>query len=455
MGGMRFLVLLVLAGGPLLRADAPAADPDIAAIASGISAERIERSIVILTSFRTRNTLSDPLPSGDGIGAAAGWIRAEFQRISKDTGGRLRVEADAFEQPPVAPTLPRAVPIVNIVATLPGSRPDAAGRIYVLSAHYDCRARNPLDADSPAPGADDDGSGVAAVLEAARTMSAYRFPGTLVFMTVAGAEQGFVGSAHWAELARRGKLGIAGMLNDDIIGSTHGADGSVDRHTVRLFAQGVPPVGRPDERLLDLIRYGGESDTPTRELARSIRDAAALYTPDLSVRVVFRSDRYTRGGDHLSFLARGYPAVRFVEPAEDFRHQQEDVRVENGVAYGDTTDFLDYAYIAGVARLNAAALAVLARAPAPPRDAQIETAVREYDTTLRWAPNAEPDLAGYRIVWRETTEPFWSHSLDVGRDATRATVRGVSKDNMIFGVEAFDSAGHASPAVFPLPRRTL
>ncbi len=455
MGGMRFLVLLslVIAGDGLLRAQV--ADPEIAAIAAGISAERIERSIVILTRFRPRNTLSDPLTSGDGIGAAAGWVRAEFQRISRDTGGRLRVETDAFEQPPRALTIPRPVRIVNIVATLPGSRSDAAGRIYVLSAHYDCRARNPLDAGSPAPGADDDGSGVAAVLEAARVMSGYHFASTIVFMTVAGAEQGFVGSAHWAELARRKNLEIAGMLNDDIIGNTHAADGSVDRHTVRLFAQGVPPVDRPDDRLLDLIRYGGESDTPTRQLARSIRDVAAVYAPNLNVRVVFRSDRYGRGGDHLSFLDRGFPAVRFVEPAEDYRHQQEDVRVENGVAYGDTTDFLDYDYIAGVARLNAAALAVLARAPAAPRDAQVETAVREYGATLRWAPNAAPDLGGYRVVWRETTEPFWTHSLDVGRDVTRVTVPGVSKDNVIFGVEAFDTAGHFSPAVFPLPRRTL
>jgi hypothetical protein len=424
-------------------------------MASDVSAGRIQRSIVVLTSFKTRHTLSDPLPSGDGIGGAGAWIRAEFQRVSAASGGRLRVETDEFSQPPLAPAIPRAVRIVNLVATLPGTRPASAGRIYVLSAHYDSRARNVLDADSPAPGADDDASGVAAVLEAARVMSTHEFGATIVFMTVAGAEEGFVGSAHWAGKAKAAGLEIAGMLNDDIIGGTHAADGRVDRRTVRLFAQGVPPRASPGDALLELIRSGGESDTPPRELARAIRDAGGAYVPSLDVRVVFRGDRYSRGGDQLSFLDRGYPAVRFVEPAENFRHQREDVRVENGVQYGDTADFVDFSYVAQVTRLNVAALACLARAPACPQGVEVETARLENDTTLRWTPNTEADLAGYRVVWRETTEPFWTHALDVARDATRVTVPGVSKDDAVFGVEAVDTAGHASPAVYPLPRTTL
>ena len=456
---MRLRALLPLAMAGALRAigaeGPPPPDPDIASLVAEISPARIQRSIVVLTSFKTRHTLSDPLPSGDGIGGAGAWVRAEFQRVAVATGGRLRVTTDEFDQPPKAPSLPRPVHIINVVATLPGSRADSAGRIYVLSAHYDCRARNVLDAESPAPGADDDASGVAAVLETARVMSHYEFGATLVFMAVAGAEQGFVGSAHWAEAARRNHLAIAGMLNDDIIGGTHGADGRVDRHSVRLFAQGLPPLEQPDDALLDLIRSGGENDTPPRELARAIREIAAQYEPAMSIRIVYRADRYTRGGDHLSFLERGYPAVRFVEPAENFRHQRENVRVENGVEYGDTTDYIDFIYVADVARINAAALAVLARAPAPPAAVQIETARLENDTTLRWAASAEPDLAGYRIVWRETTAPYWQHAMDVGRDVTRATVPGVSKDDVVLGVEAFDAAGHASPAVFPTPRRTL
>jgi len=420
-----------------------------------ISPERIQRSIFVLSSFKTRHTLSDPLPSGDGIGGAASWIRAEFGRASADGGGRLRVDLDTFEQPPAPPRIPQKVGITNIVATLPGTDPDPLGRILVVSGHYDSRATNPLDATSAAPGADDDGSGTAAVLEMARVMSHYRFGATIVFLAVAGEEQGLNGSTHWAQQAKDRHANIEAMLDNDIVGNSRSEDGQVDRSTLRLFAQGVPPAAAPDDALLALLRAGGENDTPPRELARAIRDISSVYVPAMHLRVIYRADRYLRGGDHLPFLERGYPAVRFTEPAEDFTRQHQDVREEKGVQYGDTTDHVDYAYTANVARVNAASLAVLARAPAPPRGVQIETARLENDTTLRWAPNSEADLAGYRIVWRETTSPYWEHSLDLPKGTTRTTVRGVSKDNVVFGLEAFDTAGHSSPAVFPSARRTL
>jgi hypothetical protein len=289
----------------------------------------------------------------------------------------------------------------------------------------------------------------------AHVMSHYKFPATIVFMAVAGEEQGLNGSTHWAQLAKEQNTAIEAMFDNDIIGSSRSDSGGIDRGSVRLFAQGVPPTAAPDDALLALLRNGGENDTPPRELARAIRDIAALYVPALRVRVIYRADRYLRGGDHLPFLERGYPAVRFTEPAEDFRRQHEDVRTENGVEYGDVPDHVDFAYTADVARVNAAALAVLARAPAPPAGVQIETARLENDTTLRWLPGPEPDLAGYRIVWRETTAPFWEHALDVAKDVHRITIPGVSKDNLIFGVEAFDAAGHFTPAVFPTARRTL
>ncbi len=446
---------------PALAADAPPPvpaaplDPDIQAIVQGISSERIQRSIYVLSSFKTRHTLSDPLPSGDGIGGAASWIRAEFERASKDTGGRLRVELDTFEQPPAPPRIPAAVQITNIVATLPGTDTNPSARTLVVSGHYDSRASSPLDATGAAPGADDDGSGTAAVLELARVMSRYRFPATIVFLAVAGEEQGLNGSTHWAQAAKEGNMEIEAMLDNDIIGSSRSEKGEIDRGVVRLFAQGVPATAKPDDELLSLLRAGGENDTPPRELARAIRDIAGQYVPSFKVRVIYRADRYLRGGDHLPFLERGYPAVRFTEPAEDYRRQHQDVREEKGVQYGDTPDHVDFAYTADVARVNASSLAVLARAPAPPAGVQIEAARLENDTTLRWTPDAEADLAGYRIVWRETTSPFWEHSMDVGKDVSRVTVPGLSKDNLVFGVEAFDAAGHASPAVFPSARRTL
>jgi Zn-dependent M28 family amino/carboxypeptidase len=286
-------------------------------------------------------------------------------------------------------------------------------------------------------------------------MSHYKFAATIVFLAVAGEEQGLNGSTHWAQAAKERNADIEAMLDNDIIGSSRSERGDVDRGVVRLFAQGVPPTAKPDDAQLALLRAGGENDTPPRELARAIRDIAGEYVPSFKVRVIYRADRYLGGGDHLPFLERGYPAVRFTEPAEDYRRQHQDVREEKGVQYGDTPDHVDFAYTADVARVNAAALTVLARAPAPPAQVQIETATLENDATLRWAPNAEADLAGYRIVWRETTSPFWEHSMDVAKDVNRITVPGASKDNLIFGLEAFDMAGHASPAVFPSARRTL
>ena len=427
-------------------------DPDIRQMVGAVSAERIQRAIFVLASFKTRHTLSDPLPSGDEIGGAAAWIRADLERISAESGGRLKVELDSFDQPPAPPRVMQPVQITNVVATLPGT--DPSGRTLVVSGHYDSRATNPLDAASAAPGADDDASGTAAVLELARVMSRYRFAATIVFLAVAGEEQGLYGSAHWAQGASERKADIEGMLDNDIIGSSRSADGAVDRSSVRLFAQGIPPAAQ-DDATIELIRAGGENDTPPRELARAIMEISASYLPSMRVRLIYRADRYLRGGAHLPFLERGYAAVRFTEPAEDFRRQHQDVRDEKGVRYGDTIDHVDFAYTADVARVNAAALAVLARAPAPPGSVQVETARLENDTTLRWAPSPEQDLAGYRIVWRETTSPYWEHSLDVDKRTTRTTVKGVSKDNVIFGVEAFDTGGHASPAVFPRPRRTL
>ena len=431
-----------------------APDAEIQELVGAVSAERIQRSIFVLASFKTRHTLSDPLPSGDGIGGAASWIHAEFERASKEAGGRLKVELDAFEQHPSPPRIMQQVPITNIVATLPGTDPDS-GRTLVVSGHYDSMPTSVLDATSAAPGADDDASGTAAVLELARVMSHYRFPATIVFLAVAGEEQGLHGSTHWAQAAKERNADIEAMLDNDIVGSSRSADGVIDRGSVRLFAQGVPPEAALDDGLVAQIRAGGENDTPPRELARAVRDIAALYVPSMKVRVIYRADRYLRGGDHMPFLARGFPAVRFTEPAEDFRRQHQDVREEKGVQYGDTPDHVDFAFTADVARVNAATLAVLARAPAPPSDVQIEAARLENDTTLRWAPGPEAYLAGHRVVWRETTAPFWEHSLDVAKGVDRVTVPGVSKDNVIFGVEAFDAAGHASPAVFPTARRTL
>jgi hypothetical protein len=441
------------------RIRAPARDPQIEQILREISPARIEATIRQLVAFKTRHTLSATTDPQAGIGAARNWIKSEFDRIARDSGGRLHVELDAFHQPPQPPRLPQGADIVNVVATLPGRQPAAKDRVYVVSGHYDSIViARFLDGEIAAPGADDDASGTAAVLELARVMAKHDFDATLVFLAVAAEEQALNGSTHWTKLAQEKGLNIAAMFTDDIIGNTLDEHGVRDRSHVRLFAEGVtvPSAASGVKELpadvLAQIRTGGENDFPTRQLARLIASVGARYVPQLPVKLVYRRDRYLRGGDHSPFLDAGFAAVRFTEPHEVFARQHTEVREENGQHYGDTIDYVDFDYVADVARVNAAALAELASAPACPREVEVETVKLENDTTLRWAPNAEPDLAGYRIVWRDTTAPQWEHAVDVPKGTTRFTVPGVSKDDAILGVEAFDETGHASPAVYPKPR---
>lgn len=430
----------------------PDRDPMIDQIVAEISPAAIETNIRTLVGFQTRHTLSTTDDSKKGIGAARNWIKAEFDRFSEASGGRLQVQFDSYQQAPIPPRIFRPVEIVNVVATLPGRQAESRDRVYVVSGHYDSRSTGVNDTDTFAPGANDDASGTAAVLELARVLSRYEFDATLVFLAVAAEEQGLQGSRHWAEMAKAQNRDIAGMITNDIIGSSTSDAGVVARTTVRLFADGVPPLKTLPDDVLSQLRTGGENDFPTRQLARAIKSATEVYVPKMTVRVVYRRDRYLRGGDHSPFLDLGYPAVRFTEPAENYAHQHQDVRTEDGVAYGDLPEYVDFGYVADVTRVNAAALATLALAPACPTEVEVETTRLENDTRLKWKANREPDLGGYRIVWRETTAPYWEYSANLDK-ATEFTVKGVSKDNMIFGVQAVDTAGHISPAVYPRPYR--
>src|SRR5713226_1897411 len=430
-----------------------AINPQIQKIVREISASNIETTIKKLVSFGTRHTLSETESDTRGVGAARRWIKSEFDRYSRESGGRLQVQFDEFTQQPVQ-RVPKPAQLVNVVATLAGKQAESKDRMYVVSGHYDscvC-AQDVLDSTSAAPGANDDASGTAAVLEMARVMSKYEFDATIVFMTVAGEEQGLLGAAHWAEMAKQKNLNVAGMITNDIIGSSHAEDGHIDNTHVRLFAEGVPPGKEISPELRTLLQTGGENDLPTRQLARYIKEAGERYLPGFNVTLVYRKDRYLRGGDHSAFLDRGFSAVRMTEPNEDYKHQHQRVREQNGARYGDLPEFDDFNYIAQVARVNAAALASLALAPAAPSNVEVETVKLENDTTLRWEPNKEPDLAGYQIVWRETTAPFWQHKKLVG-NVTSYAVKGLSKDNYLFGVQAVDKDGNASVAVYPKPFR--
>jgi hypothetical protein len=424
----------------------------IARIVSEIDARHIEQSIRKLVSFGTRNTLSAQDNPTRGIGAARDWLYGEFQKISATSGGRMKVEKQTFEQAPGKyPRIARPTVITNVVATLSGTQPASANRLYVVSGHYDSMCTSPTNNECDAPGANDDASGTAAVLEMARVMAKYEFDATIIFMAVAGEEQGLVGSTYFAEEAKQKNWNIEAMFTNDIVGNTLGGNGVRDRRTLRVFSEGVPSNETTEEAGVRR-GVGGENDSASRQLARFIKEAGALYVPAVNVMMVYRRDRYLRGGDHIPFLERGYAAVRLTEPNEEYKHQHQDVRIENGVQYGDLPEFVDFAYIAQVARVNAASLASLALAPARPKNVSIVTARLTNDTDLKWDANIEPDLAGYEIVWRDTTSPLWTHSRPVGR-VTSYTMSGMSKDNYFFGVRAVDRQGHRSPISFPKPVR--
>ncbi|MFI0485581.1 M20/M25/M40 family metallo-hydrolase [Actinomadura sp. 9N215] len=420
-------------------------DAELRALLREIDQDRIEAIVRKLVSFGTRHTLSVQDDPKRGIGAARDWILAEMKRYAAASGGRMTAELQSYVQEP-GPRIPAATRITNVVATLRGSaNPE---RIYVVSGHYDSRVTDVMNATADAPGADDDASGVAVVMELARVMAKRRSEATLVFTAVAGEEQGLYGARYQAKQYRAAGADVQGMFTNDIVGSSTADDGTRDPRSLRLFAEGVPTAETPGEG--DVRRsVGGENDSPSRQLARFVSSVADNDATGMRVRTIYRRDRYLRGGDHIGYLEQDYPAARFTEPHEDFAHQHQDVRVEDGKQYGDLPEFCDFAYIARVAKVNAAALWSLAQAPGTPKNARVRTSELTNDTDLVWERGAEPDLAGYEVVWRETTSPDWTHVIPVG-NVTEVRI-DLSKDNAFFGVRAVDRDGHRSPVAFPVP----
>jgi Zn-dependent M28 family amino/carboxypeptidase len=423
-------------------------DAELRAILRELDQRRIEATVRKLVSFRNRHTLSIQDDPDYGIGAARDWIFAELSRYAAASEGRMTVELQSYIQEPDGDRIPVPTRITNVRATLLGSV--SPERVYVVSGHYDSRVTDIMDATSDSPGANDDASGVAVSMELARVMARRRPEATLVFAAVAGEEQGLYGARHMAAQYKAAGVDVQGMFTDDIVGSSRADDGTRDPHTVRLFAEGVPTTETPEEAATRRS-VGGENDSPARQLARFVREVADNRHTGMDVRVIYRRDRYLRGGDHIGFLENGYPAARFTEPNEDYAHQHQDVRVEDGKQFGDLVEFCDFAYITRVAKVNAAALWSLANAPGTPKGVQVRTSALTNDTELLWLRGTEPDLAGYEVVWRETTAPEWTHAIRVG-DVTEATV-DMSKDNVFFGVRAVDRAGHRSPVAYPKPLR--
>jgi hypothetical protein len=421
---------------------------DVRSMLGNVSARKLESYDRTLVGFGTRHTLSSQDDPQRGIGAARDWIRGQFEQSAATSSGRMTVELQSYVQQP-ASRIPTPTRITNVVATLHGTDPASADRVYVVSGHYDSRVTDVLDATSDAPGANDDASGVSAVIELARVMAPHPTEATIVFVAFAGEEQGLYGSTHFAELAQQNGWNIQGVLNMDIVGSPLGGNGAREPRLIRLFSEGVPTSETPDQTARRQS-IGGENDGISRQLARYGKETGENSATNMRVKLVWRRDRFLRGGDQIPFLERGWPAVRFTEPNENFDHQHQDVRVENGVQIGDLPEFVDFRYLGRVTRVVGSSLAALARSPRPPQDARIISAQLTYDTQLRWSANPEPDVVGYEIVWRDSTEPLWTHSRRVG-NVTDYTIDDLNKDDNQVGVRAIDRDGNRSPVAFPIP----
>lgn len=429
----------------------PAADEHIVAAIKQASAANIEADIAKLVSFGNRSTLSaqdvSSIASGSGIGAAREWIKSQYERYSRDCGGCLEIKTDTFTEGP-ADRIPKATVITNVYAVLKGTDPENAKRIVLVTGHYDSRNSDTLNTTDAAPGANDDASGTAVSLECARVLSKFKFPATIIFLTVAGEEQGLNGSKHFSEMAKAAGWNIEAVLNNDIVGGDRSPE--QDDRIVRVFSEGLP-LAATDAELKRIRNLGGESDSSSRELARYIAEVSRTYDLGIQPALEFRLDRYLRGGDHISFNEQGYAAVRLTEYREDYNHQHQNVRTENGIAYGDLIKFVNLDYVARVARLNAATLASLAAGPGSPGKVRLLAKELENTSTLTWEVPSGGRAAGYEILWRSTSNPDWEHVQSVG-NVTRTTLQ-LSKDNVIFAVRAVDREGHRSLPIVPAPER--
>ena len=466
--------LMMFAQGPIPVAPV---DPAIAKAIASISPDNVHADIDKLVSFKNRSTISSmdtDLPPGTGVTAAADWIFAEYTRISEACGGCLEVKRDDFVEPAATGAnarITKPTRLQNIYAVLKGTDPAQANRRVLVTGHYDSRNSDVMNTHDDAPGANDDASGVAVSIESARALSKLKFPSTIVFVAVAGEEQGLNGSRHLAKLAKSEGWDLEEVLNNDIVGgdTTPGATGQ-DKSAVRVFSEGVPAPATI-EQLHTLQTYGYESDSTSRELARAIAEVDMTYfhpaksTPAFHPVMQFRRDRFGRGGDHTSFNAEGFAAVRFTEWQENFNHQHQTLRTEMGelpdgtqgmVEFGDYLKFVDTSYVANVARLNSAALATFASAPGQPTDVHIPGGSSDNFSIITWkAPAGAPAGTTYEVVWRPTDASTWTNVQSAGSALTLKLP--ISKDSFIFGVRSVDPAGHRSPAVVPMPtgRQTM
>ncbi|WP_266203649.1 M28 family peptidase [Pontibacter kalidii] len=450
------LALLLLGGAPLLTPTQSIAqevvrqDDDIKKMINQLSAENLEQLVRKMVSFGTRHTLSTTTSKKEGIGAAREWVKSEFEKYAQASGGRMAVEMDKFVVKADGRRVPQDTEMANVIATLKGTDPND-DRVIIVGAHLDSRATDVMDAKSKAPGANDDASGVAMVMEMARVMASQKFPATLMFVAFQGEEQGLYGSTHLAERAKKEGWNLIAMQNNDIVGNSYSAEtGLHDNTKVRIFSEGVP-AGETEEQARLRRTLGTENDSPSRNLARYMEAVGEKYVDQMDVVLVHRSDRFLRGGDHTPFNRQGFTAVRMSEMNEDFDHQHQDVRKENGKQYGDLPEFMDFEYLRKNTAVNLASMASLGWAPAAPEKVGVLTSGLTNKTDLEWqAPGKGQKPAGYYVLVRPTHASNWEKKFYV--TDTKATLP-YSKDNYFFAVQSVDKEGHASLPVLPVPVR--
>jgi Zn-dependent M28 family amino/carboxypeptidase len=425
------------APAPAARAPAPLTE-----LADAVSERQLRSYVERLVSFGTRHTLSSQDHPTRGIGASLRWTEAEFRRMSRECGGCLEIATPS--EMVTGRRIPTPTRVTNVVAIQRGT--SDPNRVVIITGHIDSRVSDVMNATADAPGANDDGSGTAAVLEAARVLSRHRFPATIVYAALSGEEQGLHGGKIMADFATARDWQVEANLNNDIIGNSCGSDGVCDAANVRVFSEGLRWQG--GEQLRPQVRsLGGENDSPSRNLSRWFADLAGDLGLGMEVRQIWRNDRFGRGGDHTEFLNAGFPAIRFSVAVENYNHQHQDLRVENGVEYGDTVDKMDFAYLRRVTALNVAALAALARASMPP-EPTVEGAVST-DTTVTWQPVR--GAAAYVIRWRRTDANQWQHSVRVPAEAARHVLRGIRVDDYVFGMSSLSPDGYESPVASAVP----
>ena len=420
-------------------------DPIIESMVSEINSDSLKSHIQNLVKFGTRSTLSTTTDPKKGIGAARAWVLSRFQEFAKQSDGRMTAKIDSWTQPKDAKRVDADIQMGNVLATLKGSDP-TDDRIFLVSGHIDSRVSNVMNRTSDAPGANDDGSGTAAVIELARVMAKAKFPATVIFLVVSGEEQGLLGAEHLANQAFDEKWNIEGILNNDIMGSNNSNETNIiDNTRVRIFSEGLP-FFELDKKASSIRNFGQENDGKARTLARYTKEIGERYVDNLEVIMVYRNDRFLRGGDHTPFVQKGFPAVRITEMNENYEHQHQDIRTEKGIRYGDLAEFMDFEYLRKNTAMNLATLSNLAKAPSTVQNLTIDTKNLTNSTTLFWQTPKSGKVKGYYVLMRETYQPFWQKKIFTTKNGI---VLPYSKDHYFFAVQAVSEDGNESLPVLP------